>query len=101
MDKYIWNEIEYPLNDSGMSNTIYDLVEQVKNQKQMSSKFNPFKVADSIYFNGLNPTNTLGCGSWGHNSISENLNYTHLMNVSRVARFMPNNYVPTEEELWG
>jgi len=53
------------------------------------------------YYNGLNPTNTLGCGSWGHNSISENLNYTHLMNVSRVARFMPDNYVPTEEELWG
>ena len=53
------------------------------------------------YYNGLNPTNTLGCGSWGHNSISENLNYHHLMNVSRVARFMPNNHVPTEEELWG
>ena len=53
------------------------------------------------YFNGLNPTNTLGCGSWGHNSISENLNYTHLMNVSRIARFMPNNHVPTDEELWG
>lgn len=53
------------------------------------------------YFNGLNPTNTLGCGSWGHNSISENLNYTHLMNVSRIARFMPDNHVPTDEELWG
>ena len=59
MDKYIWNEIEYPLNDSGLANTIYDLVEQVKNQKQMSSKFNPFKIADHIYFNGLNPTHNL------------------------------------------
>ncbi len=57
--------------------------------------------AGGSYFNGLNPTNTLGCGSWGHNSISENLNYHHLMNVSRVARFMPDNYVPSEEELWG
>jgi len=57
--------------------------------------------AGGSYFNGLNPTNTLGCGSWGHNSISENLNYTHLMNVSRVARFMPDNYDPSEEELWG
>ena len=57
--------------------------------------------AGGSYFNGLNPTNTLGCGSWGHNSISENLNYTHLMNVSRVARFMPDNPVPTDEELWG
>lgn len=25
----------------------------------MSSKFNPFKVADNIYFNGLNPTHGL------------------------------------------
>lgn len=57
--------------------------------------------AGGSYFNGLNPTNTLGCGSWGHNSISENLNYTHLMNVSRIARFRPDNYVPTDEELWG
>lgn len=57
--------------------------------------------AGGSYFNGLNPTNTLGCGSWGHNSISENLNYTHLMNVSRIARFMPDNPVPSDEELWG
>jgi len=57
--------------------------------------------AGGSYFNGLNPTNTLGCGTWGRNSISENLNYTHLMNVSRVARFMPDNHVPTDEELWG
>lgn len=57
--------------------------------------------AGGSYYNGLAPTNTLGCGSWGHNSISENLDYKHLMNVSRIARYMPNNHVPTEEELWG
>ena len=56
--------------------------------------------AGGSYFNGLAPTNTLGCGSWGHNSISENLDYKHLMNVSRIARFMPNNHVPTPDELW-
>ena len=56
--------------------------------------------AGGSYFNGLAPTNTLGCGSWGHNSISENLDYKHLMNVSRIARFMPNNHVPTPYELW-
>lgn len=53
------------------------------------------------FFNGLAPTNTLGCGSWGHNSISENLDYKHLMNVSRIAHYMPENHVPDEEELWG
>jgi succinate-semialdehyde dehydrogenase len=56
--------------------------------------------AGGSYFNGLTPTNTLGCGSWGHNSISENLDFKHLMNVSRVAYFMENNKKPSEEELW-
>lgn len=57
--------------------------------------------AGGSFWNGLAPTNTLGCGSWGHNSISENLDYKHLMNVSRIARYMPDNHVPTDEELWG
>lgn len=57
--------------------------------------------AGGSFYNGLAPTNTLGCGSWGHNSISENLDYKHLMNISRIARYMPNNYVPSDEELWG
>ena len=57
--------------------------------------------AGGSFYNGLAPTNTLGCGSWGHNSISENLTYTHLMNISRIARYMPDNHVPSDEELWG
>jgi succinate-semialdehyde dehydrogenase len=57
-------------------------------------------TAGGSFYNGLNPTNTLGCGSWGNNSISENLTYYHLINISRIADYMPNNYVPTDEELW-
>jgi len=56
--------------------------------------------AGGSFYNGLAPTNTLGCGSWGNNSISENLNYTHLINISRIAYFMEDNHVPTDEELW-
>lgn len=57
--------------------------------------------AGGSFYNGLAPTNTLGCGTWGHNSISENLDYKHLMNISRIARYMPDNPVPSDEELWG
>jgi len=57
--------------------------------------------AGGSFYNGLAPTNTLGCGSWGHNSISENLDYKHLINVSRIAYYMPENHVPSDEELWG
>lgn len=56
--------------------------------------------AGGSFYNGLAPTNTLGCGSWGNNSISENLDYKHLINISRIAYFMKDNPVPTDEELW-
>lgn len=56
--------------------------------------------AGGSYYNDLAPTNTLGCGSWGHNSISENLDYKHLINISRIAYFMPQNPVPEAGELW-
>lgn len=50
--------------------------------------------------NGLNPTTTLGCGTWGNNSISENLWYYHLMNVSRISYRIPDCQIPTDEEIW-
>ena len=50
--------------------------------------------------NGLNPTTTLGCGTWGNNAISENLWFTHLMNVSRISYKVPDMYIPTDEEIW-
>ena len=53
------------------------------------------------YTNGLAPTGTLGCGSWGNNSLSENLSYRHLINISRIAYTNPNAHIPTPDEIWG
>ena len=50
--------------------------------------------------NGFAPTTTLGCGSWGGNSISENLDYKHLMNVSRIGKVIKDKKVPTDAEIW-
>ena len=50
--------------------------------------------------NGLTPTLSLGCGSWGNNSISENLSYTHLMNITKVSYIIPNAPALTDEEMW-
>ncbi len=50
--------------------------------------------------NGFSPTTTLGCGSWGNNSISENLNFTHLINVSQIGLLNADKPVPTDEEIW-
>ena len=50
--------------------------------------------------NGLAATTTLGCGSWGGNSISENLDYKHLMNVSRIGKVIEGRTPPTDAEIW-
>jgi len=50
--------------------------------------------------NGFAPTTTLGCGTWGNNIISENFTYKHMINVSRIGRFLEDKKVPTDEEIW-
>ncbi|WP_353094575.1 aldehyde dehydrogenase family protein [Tissierella praeacuta] len=57
-------------------------------------------TAGGSLFNSLSPTTTLGCGTWGNNSISENLNYKHLINISRVAFIKKGITVPADEEIW-
>ena len=52
------------------------------------------------FTNYLAPTTTLGCCSWGNNSISENFDYKYLINFIRVARRIERP-VPTDEEMWG
>ncbi|MEI6100563.1 MAG: aldehyde dehydrogenase family protein [Eubacteriales bacterium] len=52
------------------------------------------------FMNSLSPTTTLGCGSWGNNSISENLSYYHLFNKSRIAYVKPNWSQPSDEEIF-
>ncbi len=55
--------------------------------------------AGGSYYNGFAPTSTLGCGSWGNNSISENLDYTHLINIQRIGIPIENT-PPSYEEMW-
>lgn len=50
--------------------------------------------------NGLPFSLSMGCGTWGRNSISDNLNYRHYLNITRISRSIPHNE-PTEEELFG
>ena len=52
------------------------------------------------FSNGLTPTTTLGCGSWGNNSISENLSYKHMINVIRIG-YNNGKTQPSDEEIWG
>ncbi|MDX1513873.1 MAG: aldehyde dehydrogenase family protein [Gammaproteobacteria bacterium] len=49
---------------------------------------------------GLNFTLSMGCGTWQGNSISENLNYRHFINVTHLVTVIPEDK-PEEEELFG
>lgn len=49
--------------------------------------------------NGIPGTITIGCGTWGNNSISENLEYYHLMNLTRVSTTLP-NIRPVDDADW-
>lgn len=50
--------------------------------------------------NGLPFSLSMGCGTWGGNSISDNMNYKHFLNTTRIARVIPKNE-PTENDLFG
>jgi sulfoacetaldehyde dehydrogenase len=50
--------------------------------------------------NGLPFSLSMGCGTWGRNSISDNLNYRHFLNITRIARVSPANE-PSEVALFG
>jgi sulfoacetaldehyde dehydrogenase len=50
--------------------------------------------------NGMPMSLTLGCGSWGGNSTSSNVNWEHLLNYTWLSYPVPSNQ-PTDEELFG
>ncbi|NDZ12746.1 sulfoacetaldehyde dehydrogenase [Variovorax sp. WS11] len=50
--------------------------------------------------NGLPFSLSMGCGTWGKNSFSDNMNYRHYLNITRVSRPIAER-VPSEEEIFG
>ncbi len=52
------------------------------------------------FSNGLPVSLSMGCGTWGRNNFSDNLNVRQYMNVTRVSRPLPES-VPEMEDLLG
>jgi sulfoacetaldehyde dehydrogenase len=50
--------------------------------------------------NGLPFSLSMGCGTWGGNNFSDNMNYRNYMNTTRIARTIPVR-MPTENEIFG
>jgi sulfoacetaldehyde dehydrogenase len=61
----------------------------------------PHGVANSgSWFNGLAKTFSLGCGSWGGNSVSENVTQKHYFNTTRIAEPL-DRAVPGDTAIYG
>ena len=50
--------------------------------------------------NGLPFSLSMGCGTWGKNTFSDNMNYRHYLNITRVSRPIAER-VPSEHEIFG
>jgi sulfoacetaldehyde dehydrogenase len=52
------------------------------------------------FYNGMPSTVTLGCGTWGGNITTENINWKHFVNITWVSEpFEPQK--PEDDEIWG
>jgi sulfoacetaldehyde dehydrogenase len=58
-----------------------------------------FAVGGS-FDNGLPFSLSMGCGTWGGNSFSENLQLKHFLNITRIVRPIPER-IPSEESIFG
>ena len=56
-------------------------------------------VNSGSWTNGYPMSMTLGCGTWGHNSVSHNATWRDLLNFLYVSREIP-NWQPPDEELF-
>jgi sulfoacetaldehyde dehydrogenase len=50
--------------------------------------------------NGMPFSLSMGCGTWGGNSFSDNLNYRHFMNITRIVRTIPPRE-PSLDDIFG
>lgn len=86
------------INDGGIGHTSSLYINTVSEKEKIAQFYNSMKTCrvlintpssqggiGDIYNFKLNPSLTLGCGSWGGNSVSENVSIKHLLNIKTVA----------------
>ncbi len=86
------------INDGGIGHTSSLYVNTITQQEKVDKFYNTMKTCrvlintpssqggiGDLYNFKLTPSLTLGCGSWGGNSVSENVGIKHLLNYKNVA----------------
>ena len=86
------------INDGGLGHTSSLYIDTINGQDKIEKFYSTMKTCrvlintpssqggiGDLYNFKLNPSLTLGCGSWGGNSVSENVGIKHLLNIKTVA----------------
>ena len=86
------------INDGGIGHTSSLYADTVNSKDKIEKFYNSMKTCrvlintpssqggiGDLYNFKLAPSLTLGCGSWGENSVSENVGIKHLLNIKTVA----------------
>ena len=76
-----------------------ELAEDLKVVRVLVNQAHTFGNGGS-FTNGLEFTLSMGCGTWAGNSISENLNWRHFVNITHLVTEIPEDK-PSEEALFG
>jgi sulfoacetaldehyde dehydrogenase len=87
----------YSYNDDN----IMQLAEATRTSRVMVNQPQAASNSGNLW-NGMRQTFSLGCGSWGGNSINHNITWRDLINETWVSRPLANTKViPSDEELFG
>ena len=86
------------VKDGGFGHTSSLYINETKEQEKLAQFYNKMKTCriiintpaaqggiGDLYNFKLAPSLTLGCGSWGGNSVSENVGVKHLLNIKTIA----------------
>ena len=92
------NKADKLILDGGLGHTSSLYINTITEQEKMAKFYNKMKTCrvlintpssqggiGDLYNFKLLPSLTLGCGSWGGNSVSENVGIKHLINIKTVA----------------
>ena len=86
----------------GIHTAVEDQIEKMALRMKVSRMLvnQPQSLGNSgAWFNSMPATMTLGCGTWGHNSISENVRWKDLVNYTTVSKVI-DNVEPSDEDVF-
>ena len=97
------------LEYAGMGHSVGIHTNDMDEARQLAENLNVVRVLvnqahtfgnGGSFNNGFEFTLSMGCGTWAGNSISENLNYRHFINITHLSTVIPEDK-PSEDELFG